>query len=100
MGRMVWAVQSISSSKDVTAFDFIELSKRRAGAHMRQLLRSCKGDTPATPRHKLLQRDRAELPRDYSREQHSAAGLPDDIPATSATPLQSKLFPPEYIQSD
>jgi hypothetical protein len=45
--------------KDVTAFDFIELSKRRAGAHMRQVLRSCKGDTPATPRHKLLQRDRA-----------------------------------------
>src|SRR5215467_5517905 len=57
MGRIVWAVQSNSSSTDVTAFDFIELSKRRAGAicadhlglvkatHQRRRVTSCFRDS-------------------------------------------------------
>ena len=47
----------------VTAFDFIELSKRRAGADMCRQFGSCKGELPATPRHKLLQRDCGFLPQ-------------------------------------
>src|SRR5258708_11828835 len=75
---MVCAVQSISSSKDFTAFDFIELSKRRARADMRRQIGSCKGDVPAAPRHKLLQGDSGipspRMHHDHRRPEDSQRG--------------------------